>query len=126
MIQFTAAELTDFRAFATDSMLDECVILNLVRDRDEGGEETKTYVDGVTSICGLSTNQGTLVNALDKSVLTYDGTLRLPMGTMVDETNHIRITKRVGEDVTPFEYSIASPVQRGPIALRIRLKAVSI
>jgi hypothetical protein len=86
-----------------------------------------TYTDDATAIkCGLDMRPGRKQFGTDMTLLTYDGTLRLPITTNLNAKDRIKVTQRFGEAITPLVYSIVGPVQRGPSGIRVLLQRVEL
>jgi len=127
MSQFSAAELADMRAAQAGHMLDACIRQVYSRTFDSYGEPVEAYPDQAGSItCGLDMRPGAERHQQSMTTLEYDATLRLPIATVIDVKDRLKITHRFGEAVTNLTYEIAGPVQRGPSGIRLLLKKVDV
>lgn len=109
------------------SLMDTCHRLVYTETTNDYNEVIKTWPENTTDIkCGLEQKQGQEVQADKNTVVSYDAIIRLPLLTAFDIKDKIRITKRFGEAITPIDYEIASPIQRGPSGIRLLLKDVTI
>ena len=60
---------------------------------------------------------------VDKTLIEYDATVRLPITTAVGMQDRFRVTKRFGETLsTPLVFDIVGPIQRGPSGVRLLLR----
>lgn len=122
---FTAAELAAMRAAQDLYMMDTCVRQVYSRTFDSYGAPAETYTDQTPAlVCGLDMRPGSEQHRQDMTTLEYDATLRLPIGTAIDEKDRIKITKRFGEAITSQVYRVEGPIQRGPSGIRLRLRKV--
>lgn len=123
---FTNNDLATMRATQEVYMQDTCRILVYAAGTadDYGEHSAPTYTPGSSIRCGLDQRPGFERHGAELTSIEYDGTLRLPVGTTLKETDRIRVTKRFGEDTTDIDYEISSPVQRGPSGLRVLVKKV--
>ena len=123
---FSSTDLANMRSAQESHMMDLCNIQAYVETEDTYGELILTWpVDGSDISCGLNMKPGFERNNPDKTILQYDGTLRLPISTSLDVKDKIKITKRFGETLTtPLIYEIVSPIQRGSSGIRVLLKIV--
>lgn len=121
------SQLAHMRERQELSLMDVCHKLTYSRTISSYREPVITYTEDDTDIpCGLEQKQGTEIGADKNAVITYDAILRLSLKVTVDEKDRIRIVKRYGERITPIDYEIASPQQRGPSGIRLFLKKVVI
>jgi len=126
MWNFSKNELANMRAAQTAHMMDECTIQRYSQVYTSG-ERIATYTDDPSSImCGLDMQPGRENHRQDMTAVTWDATLRLPLDTLIDPKDRIKIVKRFGEDITPLVYRIESPIWHGASGLRLRLKRVEI
>ena len=123
---FTAADLANMRLAHTDRLQDSCYLQNLTATPDGYGDPVRSWADtGLEIDCGLEMKTGSERRDSDKTVVTYDAILRLPVTTTVTELQRVRVTKRHGETITAIAFQIVSPVQRGPSGIRLLLQKVS-
>lgn len=120
---FTSAELAYMREVQTAHMMDTCVIYRVTeRVRNSRGEYTKTFANGVESICGLQLDPVTLSPGDAYQVAEVDAILRLPVCVTVEPGDEIEITKRFGEAIDVQRYEVERFVNRGPSGGRAYLK----
>ena len=75
--------------------------------------------------CGLDMRPGSERFTLDKTVTTYDATVRLPITATPTVGDRFRVTKRHGETLAiALVFNIISPIQRGPSGIRLILQRV--
>jgi head-tail adaptor len=124
--QFTAADLVSMRAAQDGHMLDTCDIQAISTTTDSFGQVVESWPSDASDIaCGLDMRPGAERHGADKTVVEYDATVRLPIGTTVDLRSRIRVTKRFNESLsTPLVFGIAAPIQRGPSGVRLLLKRI--
>jgi len=83
---------------------------------------TYTYGDEVT--CGLDLLRSDEQHASGE-VPVITGILRLPIGTVIDERDRIRVEQRYNEELTtPQVFEIEGPVDRGPSGIRLDVRIV--
>jgi head-tail adaptor len=122
---FSSSELATMRSAQTGHMLDTCVIQTYGRTINSFGEPVETWTDAVgTTACGLDMRPGSETWGADKTVVTYDATLRMPITTTIDVKDRVKITKRFDEAITAVVYEIYGPIQRGPSGIRLLLKRI--
>lgn len=123
---FTSDDLTAMRATQTGHMLDQCVIITFTEGtRNEYNEDDAPVESESAPVeCGLDMHPGSRNFGEEMTVIRYDARLRLPLHTPVAETNHVRIISRFGEAVSPLEFEVLSPIQRGPSGIRLMLRKV--
>ena len=121
---FTSADLTAMREAQDGHMLDTGNVQPVTLEIDSFGQQTKTYSTNSTSIaCGLDMRTGSERHGVDKVLIDYDATVRLPIGTSVTEQDRFRVTKRFGEILsTALVFDIIAPIQRGPSGIRLLLR----
>lgn len=76
--------------------------------------------------CGIDQRPGSERQADKNTVVSYDAIIRLPLTAVFDVKDKIKVTELYGEAITPIEYSIVSPEQRGPSGIRFLLKKVTL
>lgn len=125
-MSLTSSDLTRMRATQEAHMMDECVILRHASDSNRLNEPVSTYTaDHAATKCGLDMRPGSMRWNAQSVTLVYDATLRLPIVTMINTLDRIRITKRFGETLaTALEYAIVGPVQRGASGIRLLLQRI--
>ncbi len=122
-------DLAMMRAAQNSHMPDICCIQARVSTPTSGTNKiVDTWpTDSAEITCGLDMRPGNMRHSEKFTAITYDATLRLPLGTLVKANDRVKITKRFGETLSvPLIYSVMSPVQQGPSAIRIVLQRVEI
>jgi hypothetical protein len=124
--QFSATELETMRTAQDGHMLDTGNVQPYATAQDSFGQVVETWPTNSASIaCGLDMRAGSERHGADKTVVSYDATVRLPIGTTVDLRDKFRVIKRFDETLTtPLVFAIVSPIQRGPSGIRLMLKRV--
>lgn len=124
--QFTAAELSDMRTAQDGHMLDVGNMQPVSVSGDTFGQQVESWPSNSADLaCGLDMRPGSERHGADKTVVTYDATVRLPIGTAVALRDKFRVTKRFGETLgTALIFEIVAPIQRGPSGIRLLLKRV--
>ena len=121
---FTANDLTAMREAQDSHMLDTGNVQTVTLTVDSFGQQVESYPTNETAIaCGLDMRPGSERHGIEKVVIEYDATVRLPIGTTVTEDDRFRVTKRFGETLTTaLTFDIISPIQRGPSGIRLMLR----
>lgn len=119
------SQLSHFRERQVKSLSDTCHRLIHSYDTNELNEKVSRWTEDHTDIkCGLL-QSGNERNRTNDTLLNYDAIIRLPLSEIWDVKDQIKITKRYGEDLDiPLIYAIASPIQRGPSGIQLKLKRV--
>lgn len=123
---FSTTDLTNMRATQVSHMMDTCVFQACVETADTFGELVQTWpTDSAAVVCGLDMRPGSERHGVDKTVLQYDATLRLPITSTPDAKDRVKITHRFGEElVATLVFNIVGPIQRGPSGIRLLLRRV--
>ena len=121
---FTAQDLTAMRHAQDGHMMDTGNIQPATITLDTFGQAVETWPSNSASIaCGLDMRAGSERHGIEKVIVEYDATVRLPISTTVDLRDRFRITKRFDETLaTPLVFDIISPIQRGPSGVRLMLR----
>lgn len=105
-------------------MYDICHRLIYGEDQDEFNQPIAIYEEELEDIpCGLDMRPGNENSDDRMDILTWDATIRLPVHTVMNSKDRIRVISRGGEEVN-FVFEIKGPPQRGPSALRLKLGKV--
>lgn len=127
----TDEELTELRNAAVESMQSVCLIGVLETSRGSAGavKESFVYDEDDRVPCGVEMLTG---QAQREEFRTADGTvvqaevrLRLPHGTVIDETSKVRLLVAYGEDLTAVDYDVLGTPAVGVTAVTAYLRAVS-
>jgi hypothetical protein len=123
-MDFSAAELADFRTAQDGHMMDTCKIGVRSVTYNTTGEPIETFTLGNAMDCGLDMRPGSERHGENMTQVTYDATARLPIGTVINVLDRLTVTHRFGESVTNITFRVESPVQRGPSGVRVILRKV--
>jgi hypothetical protein len=124
---FTSTELTDMQAEQVNHMMDLAVIQIYSASVDGYGEPVGSWVDSVTTtVCGFDPSGGREMIMPDKTVLKTDAVIRLPIATVIDPKDRIKITKRFNVAITNEVYQVVGNVQRGPSGLVVDVQRVQV
>lgn len=124
-MDFSADELTGFRATQTDHMMDTVVRQVYSATSNSYNEDIVTYTDQTAIDCGLDMRPGSERHTSNYTALQYDATMRLPITTSINPRDRLKVTKRFGETLsTALVFEIVGPIQRGPSGIRLLLKRV--
>ena len=97
------------------------------RTTDDYGSPIESWAEDTTDIpCGINQAAGSEVFGATEMTVEYDATIRLPLSQadVWDAKDRLILTKMFGLVITPIVYEVASPVQRGPSAIRLLLRKV--
>lgn len=122
---FSTADLTNMRAAQDAHMMDTCVIQTCTQTGDTYNQLVETFADGAALVCGLDMRPGSERHTIDKTVINYDATVRLPIASAPTPKDRIKVTKRHGTALeVALVYNIVSPIQKGPSGVRLLLKII--
>jgi len=118
--QFSASELFDLRTAQSGHMLDVGNIQPVSAIADSYGQVVETWpTNNVDIACGLDMRPGSERHGPDRTITSYEATVRLPIGTEWDMRSRFRVTKLFGETLLiPLVFNFVGPVQRGPSGVR--------
>jgi hypothetical protein len=126
MNEFATAELTRMQATQDAAMQDTCIVMAYSggAEDDYGMPLPAVYTAGETLACGLNTNprREAMTGA---QVAMVDARLRVPIDTVLDVRDRLRITHRFGVAITDETYEILGVPRRGPSGLLVDLKRVT-
>ncbi len=106
-------------------MMDTCKFGTCTQTADTHGQLVETFAYGADVVCGLDMRPGSERHGVDKTVLEFDATIRLPIASAPDPKDRVKVTKRFGEALgTELVYNIVGPIQRGPSGIRLLLKII--
>lgn len=124
-MNFSTSELTNLRSAQTTHMMDECCIQAVVQTKNSYGEMVETWPsDATAQACSLDMRPGGERRSGEFTALEYDATIRLAITATPNARDHIKVTKRFGESVTPLVFEIVGPIQRSASAVQLKLKRV--
>lgn len=124
MRHFTTTELQRFQSEQVSSLMDTCVVLTYVGVTGDYGYGTPTYTSGTPIPCGFNGKAREVMQ--DTQVVLTDGSLRLPLETVVTNLDRIALTHRFDVQLVPGElYEILGAPERGPSGMRLNLRIVS-
>lgn len=124
---FTSTDLTNMRTGQTDHMQDTGNMQPISTSTDTFGQVVESWPSNSADVsCGLDMRPGSEVRGIDKTVIKWDATVRLPITTTVNIRDKFRVTKRFAESLsTALTFEIVSPIQRGPSGIRLLLRIVN-
>ena len=121
----TALELQHLQATQDGAMQDTGCIMAYGEVDDAWGNPETFYTAGAALACGFRPLTPREIQQAGL-VPTIAGKLRLPVATVLDPRDRIRITKRYGTTlVPPQDYEVVGPVERGPSGIVVNLQAVT-
>jgi hypothetical protein len=126
---FPTGDLTRMQATQQAHMPDTCRRAVFTSTTDEYGQPIDGWTENTTDIpCGIEQQTGSENMGPDKTVVTYDAIIRLPINQaeVWSTKDRLILTKRFGETITAIVYNIAAPVQRGPSGIRMLLQKVEV
>jgi hypothetical protein len=127
-MDFSADELANFRTAQDGHMMDTVIRQVYSRTYNTFNEPIEAWTDQAGAIdCGLDMRPGAERHTQSMTTLEYDATLRLPIATIIDAKDRIKVTHRFGEALsTALIYRIEGPIQRGPSGIRVLLRRVDV
>jgi len=125
---FTTDDIANMRSCQSLHMMDTAVIQARVQTLDTFGQMVETFpADSVAVVCGLDMRPGVERHTTEGNTITYDATIRLPIGTVITPADRIKITKRFDETLAvPLVYEVMSPIQQGVSGLRYALRRLEV
>lgn len=125
---FTDRELESLREDQEAHMLDTCKIQARIETLDTFGQKVESWpTDGEETPCGLEMSPGTERHTAEGNVIQYDATIRLPLYTVINSVDRVKITKRFGvRQEIPLIYEVLSPLQMGASGLRYALRRLEV
>ena len=126
MRAFTNSELSAMRQTQTSAMMDTCVVLIHGSGAiDAYGNPSAGYSEGSPVRCGYHPGSSREVQQGNETVLV-DATLRLPVGTVINSRDRVRLTHRFGEVLaTPLLFDVMGQPAQGPSGLLVNLRRVT-
>jgi len=124
---FIAADLANMRNCQDDHMMDTCNLGTATQTADTYNQMVETFAYGADLVCGLDMRPGSERHGTDKTIVNYDATIRLPIASVPDPIDRVKVTKRYGEALgAALVYNIVGPIQRGPSGVRLLLKIIEV
>jgi len=125
MRDFTETELERMQSTQESAMQDTCVVMAYEETRDTYNNPSPDYVDRAESTaCGLEYRTPNEVQDSGR-VPVIEPWLRLPIDTVLDPRDRIRVTDRYGVELADAPvFEVVGPVKRGPSGLVVRLRLV--
>lgn len=123
----TLVQLSRMQAHAEESMWDTCQVIeyNGYATDDYGQPSPAYYLRWPVIACGYDANARKEV-MLETQVVLTDAVVRLPIDTVLDNRDRIKVTHRHGVAITgPPTYEIIGEQTRGPSAIRVNLRLVT-
>ncbi len=124
----SAAELAAMQKTQTASMMDACTLLAPTKTTGDFGQQGATYTESAEIPCGFESpgtqRSGSLAGV--EVILYARIRLDLANGANVTPDHRVRITKRLGEPLTPPElYRVVGWPKRGPTAFVVELERIA-
>lgn len=123
MQAFSNTELERMQTAQESAMMDACVPMRYSETRDELNHPVGSWEDDDEIVCGLDMRGGDERTGDGRVLVSWDAMLRLPIETVLDLRDRIRIIERFGTELeTEIIYQIVAPPQQGPSGLLVKLK----
>ena len=106
------------------AMMDTCVLMRYSEVKDAINHPVPTWTDGEISICGLKSTGGNEQRGNGRTVVRWDARLRMPLNTVIDLRDRVRIVLRFGQPCTPIVYEVSAPPEIGPSGMVVPLMKV--
>jgi hypothetical protein len=121
----SAAELARMQAHNVEAMWDRCTRLVYSATPDAYGQPSPTWTAAAASLaCGYNGKSREVMDGAQ--VVMTDGSLRLPIATVLVNTDRIRLTHRHGVALaTALAYEIIGAPAQGPMGLVVNLRLVT-
>jgi len=126
MRAFTSTELSRMQTAQEEGMMDTCeLLIRTERASDEYGMPVVQWVTQGPIACGLDdTASPEMLNA---EAHAFDAQLRLPIDTVIEAVDRVRITHRFGAMLAePVEYELLGDALRGPSGLVVKLRSTEL
>lgn len=121
-----AGQLARMTATQTGHMMDSCQIMAYSTNLDAYNVPDPTYTAGAEIVCGYGFDKESGPEVQDTSeVPLHETAFRLPKETAVTSLDRVRLTKRFGVAVGPFDYEIVGTPELGPSGLVVKVKLVT-
>ena len=121
---FSDDDLAGMQETQESAMMDEAYILVYSRTQD-AGEPVEVWTQSVNPIMvGVDTQKSKEIRKDDQTIVRTSGRARLPIDTIIDEKDKLRIITRFGQPIAPIEYALAGVPERGPSGLVVDLMIV--
>lgn len=121
---FSGSELDGMKAAQESAMMDTCVLMRYFNLPDGMNHPVPSWVDGSDLRCGFDATEGDELSTSGRIVERWDATLRLPLGTVLNLRDRVRVTSRFQQPCEPMVFDITSAFA-GPSGLVARLKYVA-
>lgn len=128
MDAFSTAELSSLQATQVESLQDTCVLQSWSSgSADAYGQRVETWTDGAALACGYKPTGGREVWGVEDQPIIIDATVRLPIATVVNRKDRVRVTHRFGVELDSAEvFEIIGEPRRGPSGLQLDLRRVTL
>jgi len=118
-------QLARMQAAQVAAMFDLCVPMRYSESFDAMHHPVPVWIDAEPVACGLDMVGGSEIDGDGRILVTWDAEIRLPLGTILEPKDRVRIISRFGvADEPRLEYEVAGPARKGPSGLVVRLKRV--
>jgi len=124
-LSFSTSELAGLQSAQDAHMMDTCVrLVYTLGATDSHGKQAESWVVGATIDCGFYPGRSTEVMHWTEVVLT-EAQIRLPISTVLNNRDRLRITHKHGVAITAETYEIVGQPLRGPSGLLLNLRRVT-
>lgn len=123
---FSHDDLVGMQETQTGHMMDAVMLMKYTETKDAMNHGVASYVDNRVLQCGINMTGSREDQRTDKGLVTWDASLRLPLRTVFDLRDRVRVLWRFGEpsdDNTVYEF--AGPAKIGPSGMVVPLKKVA-
>lgn len=122
-----ANDLAMMRTAQVESLMDTCVLMRYTAGsaNEYGVPDAPTWVaDSSSTACGFQPSQAR--EAMGETQVTIrPARLRLPVGTVIDARDRVKITYRHGEALSvPWVFQFIGNAEQGPSGLLLTLQTV--
>jgi hypothetical protein len=103
---------------------DTCVILSYNPTYDSYNDPVDGYTTGSATSCNFDPRSASERRTFEVTQVSFDASIHLPTGTVVDEQDKIRITKQYNDTVSFPDYSVVGDTIFRPTHIQILLEEV--
>ena len=110
----------------SDSLLmqDECQILSHNPTYDNYNDPVAGFTTGSATSCSYDPRSASERRTFELPQVSFDASVRLPTGTVVDENDVIRVTGRLGSPISLPDYNAVGDTVFRPTHILIALEEV--
>ncbi len=130
MRSLSTGEIDRMKSTQESAMMDTCVVQTYAAGSQNayGEYDSPTYTDGLPIACGFAwMTHVSEIEGSERVIVERVPQVRLPIGTVVDQKDRIKMTKRFGVTMaTPEIFEMIGPPDEGPSGLVAMLKSVEL